>query len=86
MGQSLASFVTPVGQEKYCVFLIYSQGKHLHFQEKVLEKSGKNIRQDVYEPCTTVHLYLITLTSKSKPSFHREQLGGTRRENGTKLN
>ena len=51
MGQSLASFVTPVGQEKYYVFLICSQEKHLHFQEKSQEKSGKNIRQDVYEPC-----------------------------------
>ena len=42
--------VTPFGQEEYYVFLIYSQGKHLHFQAKGQEKSGKSIRQDVYEP------------------------------------
>ena len=51
MGQSFASFVSPVGQEKYyVVFLIYSQEKHLHFQEKSQGESGKNIGQDVYEP------------------------------------
>ena len=41
---------TPVGQEKYYVFLICSQEKHLHSQGKSQEKSGKIIRQDVYEP------------------------------------
>ena len=50
MGQSLASFVAIVGLEKYCVFLIFSQEKHLHFQEKSQEKSGKNVRQNAYEP------------------------------------
>ena len=72
MGQSLASFVTPVGQEKYYVFLICSQEKDLHFQDKSEEKayiflnctyiysrqkSGKNIRQDVYEPCFTFFFF-----------------------------
>ena len=51
MGQSLTSFLAPVGQEKYYVMLMCSLEKHLHFQEKCQEKSGKNIGQDVYEPC-----------------------------------
>ena len=45
---SVSAFVTPryilVGQEKYYVFVICSEEKHLHFQEKSQEKSGKNIR------------------------------------------
>ena len=41
MGWSLASFVTPVSQEKYYLFLTCSQKKQLHFQEKSQEKSGK---------------------------------------------
>ena len=51
MGQSLASLVTLVGQEKFCVFLICSQEIQLLFQEKSQEKLGKTIREDVYEPC-----------------------------------
>ena len=50
MGQSLVSFATTVGQEKYYACLICHQEKHLHFQEKSREKSGKNTMQDVYEP------------------------------------
>ena len=41
MGQSLTSFVTPVDQEKYYVFLICSQEKHLHFQEKARKGQEK---------------------------------------------
>ena len=36
---------------KYCIFLICSQEKHLHFQEESQGKSGKNIKQNVYEAC-----------------------------------
>ena len=50
-GQSPAPFVTLVSQEKYHVFLICNQEKHLNFPEKSKEKPGKDIRQDVYEPC-----------------------------------
>jgi len=38
---SVASFVSQAGQEKYCVFLICSQNKHPHLQEKYQEKSEK---------------------------------------------
>jgi len=39
----VASFLASASQEKYYTFLICSQEKHLHFQEKCQEKSGKNI-------------------------------------------
>ena len=45
-----AAFVSPVGQEKYCRFLMCSEEKHHHFQNISQEKSGKTIRQGVYEP------------------------------------
>ena len=32
------------------IFLIYSQDRCHHFQERILEKAWKNIRQDMYEP------------------------------------
>ena len=49
---SVASFIARFGQEKYYVFLICSQEKHLHFEDESQEKSEKNIRQDVYESWT----------------------------------
>ena len=36
---SVASFVIRVGQDIYYVFLICSQEKHFHFQERSREKS-----------------------------------------------
>ena len=50
MGQSLTSVVTPVDQEKYYVFLICSQEKHLHFQEKARKGQEKISGQNMYEP------------------------------------
>ena len=42
--------VAPIDQEKYYVFLINAVRNNIHFQEKSHEKSGKNIRHDVYGP------------------------------------
>ena len=47
---SVASLVSPAGQEKYSVLLICSLEKHFHFQGTSLAMSGETIRQDVYEP------------------------------------
>ena len=38
--EPVASFLTSSSQEKYYIFLICSQEKHIHFQEKSQEKSG----------------------------------------------
>ena len=46
---SVTTVAAPVGQEKYYVLPICSQERHLHFQEKIHEKSGKTIKQDVHE-------------------------------------
>ena len=61
MSQSVASFLTLVGQGKYYVFLICSQEKHFCCREKNQEKAGKNIKQDMHEPCC-----LLTLLKKER--------------------
>ena len=38
---SFTPFVSLVGQEKYCIFLICCQKTHFHFQEISLGKAGK---------------------------------------------
>ena len=38
----VSQFLTPVGQEKYCVLLICCHERHLHFEGKCQEKSGKS--------------------------------------------
>ena len=54
MDQSLASFVAPVGQEEYYVFLTFSQEKHLHFQEKVRKSQEKILGRMCMNPVKTV--------------------------------
>ena len=46
---TVASFITLDGQEKYYIFLICSQKNNFIYKKKV-RKSGKNIRQNAYEP------------------------------------
>ena len=62
MGQSFASFVAPVGPEKYDVFLICSQEKHLHFQEKVRRSQEKillGLGEMCMNPVMTLPLYCL---------------------------
>ena len=56
MGQSLASFVTTIGQGKYSVFLICSQEKHLFQknQEKLRKILDRMCMNPVQESLITV--------------------------------
>ena len=52
--ESVASFVTLVGQEKYYLFLICSQETHLHCQEKFRESQEKIFGRMRMNPATRV--------------------------------
>ena len=55
--------LTHVGQEKYYVFLICCHERHLHFQEKCQEKSGKILDMMCMNPghdfCFSQHVAYI---------------------------
>ena len=61
----ISHFLTPVGQEKYCVLLICCHERHLQFEGKCQEKSGKILDMICMNPGHDFCFFSTLLT------FHR---------------